>query len=380
MVIITAGTNNMQSILFLSVMNGAAWGGSEELWYQSALRLTEKGYSVGICLFNWPGKKEKIKTLEKAGCKVYLLPGKKETKTILGKWRLRNAFKKVPFSSYQKIIINQGGWKDIAYYPFKTLHKTLPGYCLSFHNYDTDEKLSAARKRVLQKWINSARINIAASKKVFETLKTNFDIEAPKQRILINSITFYPPEEAFIYPSVENKIIFVMVAALDVKRKAQDKLIKALSKDKWKQRNWELHLYGEGHDKEMLENIIAGYNLQSKVMLKGFTNDVKKVIAPAHLLLQITNKDAMPISVMEAMAVGRPVIASNVGDMPEWISHDENGWIINNLDEKSVDETLEHAWNYKSKWEMMGKNAFAAFHKRYPADPVDHFLQQCELL
>jgi len=74
----------MRSVLILSVMNGAAWGGSEELWYHTALWLAKNGYKVGVCFYNWPGKNEKINSLSNEGCELYLLPGKRETKTITG--------------------------------------------------------------------------------------------------------------------------------------------------------------------------------------------------------------------------------------------------------------------------------------------------------
>lgn len=370
----------MQSIFILSVMNGAAWGGSEELWYRSALRLAGNGYRVGVCCFYWPGKKEKIEALEAAGCKLYLLPGKPETKVLAGKWKLHKAFKKIPFSDYQSIIVNQGGWKDIAYYPFKKLYKTLPSYCLCFHNYDTEEKLSVKKKKSLQEWTGHAQVNLAASGKIFETIKKNCAIEMPNQKIFINPVTFQPPDQPLAYPSIQGKIIWVMLASLDMKRKAQDILIQTLSKEKWKQRNWELHLYGTGNDHTQLEHNILTYNLQSKIFLKGFTNTVKDVITSSHLILQMTHKDALPISVMEAMAAGRPVIASNVGDMPGWVRHNENGWIVNKTDMDSIDEMLEIAWNNKNQWELMGKKAFETFHSYYPIDPVKQFLHQCELV
>jgi len=368
----------MQSIFILSVMNGAAWGGSEELWYRSALWLVDNSYQVGVCCFDWPAKKEKLEALEAAGCKLYLLPGKSQTKTITGKWKLRKAFKKIPFSNYQRIIVNQGGWKDITSYPFKDLYKTLPVYCLCFHNYDTNEKLSLKKKMSLQNWIGHAQVNLAASEKIFKTITENLGIKIPNQKIFINPVTFQPPEQPLPYLSIQNKIVMVMLAILDTKRKAQDILIQALSKEKWKQRNWELHLYGTGDDYVQLENIILTHNLQSKVFLKGFTNTVKDVIASSHLVLQVTHKDAMPISVMEAMAIGRPVIVSNVGDMPAWIKHNENGWIVNKTDIDAIDETLEMAWSNKNQWELMGKKAFEVFHNRYPAGSVNQFLYQCE--
>ncbi len=83
----------MKSILFLSLMNGAAWGGSEEQWYRAALWMAENNYTVAVSCFYWKEKEEKIKQLEAAGCKLYLLPGKPQTKGLFGKLKLQPAIK-----------------------------------------------------------------------------------------------------------------------------------------------------------------------------------------------------------------------------------------------------------------------------------------------
>lgn len=362
-------------------MNGSAWGGSEELWFQSALWLAKNNYKVGVCCFEWPGKKDKLKQLKDAGCELYLLPGKNETKTIWGKWKLNKAFKTVPFKDYEKIIVNQGGWKDLAYAPFAGLYKKLLSYTLIYHNYESNFILSGQKKNSLSNWVKNASENIAASGNVFNVMKDEYLIDVPRQQILINPITFEVPGLAtpFIFNSGD-KIIFAMLAALDTERKAQDILIKTLSADKWKSRNWELHLYGEGKDRKMLQDLITNKQMQSKIFLKGHTTKVKQVLTESSIVLQITHKDAMPISVMEAMAVGRPVLVSNVGDMPVWIKEEENGWVVNEVNEESINLSLEKVWNEKEKWIEKGRKSFEIFKKKYPSDPVRYFLQQCGII
>jgi hypothetical protein len=41
----------MKSVLFISLMNGGAWGGSEELWFQTALYAAKHGYKKQAVLF-----------------------------------------------------------------------------------------------------------------------------------------------------------------------------------------------------------------------------------------------------------------------------------------------------------------------------------------
>jgi glycosyltransferase involved in cell wall biosynthesis len=173
---------------------------------------------------------------------------------------------------------------------------------------------------------------------------------------------------------VNDKLNLIVLAQLDLKRKAQDILIMALSSEKWKARNWQLHIHGKGSDAEILSKMVETAGLTDKVFLKGYSHDVPAVLTWSHVLLQLTNIDAMPISVTEAMAMSRAVIASDVGDMPLWIKNDVNGWISNEVSAEAIDAVLEKAWQKRHNLEAMGKESFNIFTEKYPADPVTFFL------
>ena len=64
-------------------MNSDSWGGSEELWFRSAIYLSKKDIKVSVCCFDWPGKEKKLELLRNAGCELYLLPGRNETRSFL---------------------------------------------------------------------------------------------------------------------------------------------------------------------------------------------------------------------------------------------------------------------------------------------------------
>ena len=67
----------MKSVFFLSLMNGSAWGGSEEMWYRTALWMGRQGYKIGIGCYDWGEKQERISELKEVGCTIYLFPNKK---------------------------------------------------------------------------------------------------------------------------------------------------------------------------------------------------------------------------------------------------------------------------------------------------------------
>ena len=372
----------MKSILFLSVMNGSAWGGSEELWYQAALWTARNGYPVAVCCFDGEGKAKRMAELEKAGCKLFLLPGKEEVKKqlLLGKIKLNNAVEEVPFEEYDNVIVSQGGWKDVAHGPFKKLYRRLNAYTLIYHNYNVNEKFSLRKFLLLQKWADKALKNLGDTPKIFQALAEAYSLNIPRQEKLFNPLTFDPPSTSTAYAPIDGKYIFSVFAALDTERKAQDILLRALTTDEWRNRNIELRLYGEGKDKESLQKLISELQLQSIVQLKGNAADYREAIRQTHLVLQITHIDAMPITVMDSLAMARPLIVSAVGDMPSWIKENENGWVTETVTVEAIGQTLEKAWAQRNNWQRMGERSFAIFRENFPADPIAYFLRQTGIL
>ena len=354
----------MRSIFFLSLMNGSAWGGSEEFWYRTALWMCRNNYKVGIGCFDWEEKKERIRLLKEAGCGIYLLPNKKG---LFNKLLIKKVLDSIPFNDYQLTVINQGGWEDVLHTPFKYLYKKLHNYVLNNHNYNESAVLSLKKQQLLQQWISHAKVNFGDTQKIFDAIEKNFNTRIDKKQTLINPIASQPETGPYLYPAfTDGNCIWVMFAELDIARKSQDILIKSLSSLKWKERNWQLHLYGKGKDKAMLEKLIADCNLQNKVLFKGYTNNIKKSLQDYHLLLQCTRIDAMPITVVEAMAMARPCVVSQVGDMPVWVEDGVNGFVCNEVSVQGIDDALENCWQQKNNWEAMGKNAFDTFIKKYP--------------
>jgi glycosyltransferase involved in cell wall biosynthesis len=352
----------MRSVFFLSLMNGAAWGGSEEVWFRTALWMSRNNYRVGIGCYDWKEKQDRINKLKEAGCHIYLFPNKKG---LFKKRAIKKTLGSIPFNDYKLVVINQGGWEEVLHAPFKDLYKQLPGYVIANHNYNENAVLSSAKQKLLQQWISGAQMNFGATEKTFEVIERKFNISIDKKQTLVNPITFQPDNHPTPYPAFNNSI-WVMLAELDTSRKAQDVLIKTLSSAKWKARNWQLHLYGKGKDRDMLEKLILGSGLENKVFLQGFTSNIKQTLQDCHLLLQCTRIDAMPLSVVEAMAMARPCVVSKVGDMPVWVEDKVNGFVCNDITEHAIDETLENCWQQKNNWAAMGKNAFDTFIKKYP--------------
>lgn len=78
-----------------------------------------------------------------------------------------------------------------------------------------------------------------------------------------------------------------------------------------------LIIAGRGEEKENLEKRIAEYGLDGRVTLLGERSDVPALLAAGDLYISASHWEGMPISILEAMSAGLPVIATRVGGVPE---------------------------------------------------------------
>ena len=93
--------------------------------------------------------------------------------------------------------------------------------------------------------------------------------------------------------------------------------------------NFELVLAGEGELRDAIEALILRYNLQRIVRITGWISGdkVRDEISAARALVLPSFAEGLPVVVMEAMALRRPVISTFVGGIPELIQPGENGWL-----------------------------------------------------
>jgi glycosyltransferase involved in cell wall biosynthesis len=372
------------SILFVSLMNGGEWGGSEEAWYRAALHAASSGHRVACAVYAWPGRRERLDALRAAGVAVIELPNRARAKRslaerleyeLLTKARQRRAIRRLPFGEFDCVVLSQGGWRDIVAAEWSAVQPRLRRYALVFHNYEERLELAARHRERLARWVSGAAANLFDADRIRAVLEARLGLAVPNAAVLHNPIGFRPPDApAPLPPGPPWR--FAMLAALDLGRKAQDSLVEALSRPAWRERSFEVSLYGSGHDERRLAALVEARGLAGKVVLRGHTRDVRAAIEGAHVVLHLTRVDAMPIAVFEAMAVGRPVAVSPVGDMPAWIVPGDTGWVSTAATGDAFAATLEEVWASRADWARMGARAFERFRARYPSSPEQRIVDQ----
>jgi glycosyltransferase involved in cell wall biosynthesis len=90
-------------------------------------------------------------------------------------------------------------------------------------------------------------------------------------------------------------------------------------------------LVGQGPLEPEVRAQIEDLNLKNNVVFAGFRTDAPRIIAAADVFVLPSQFEGLPIALLEAMALGRPVIASRVGGVPEVILDGVDGLLIDPL-------------------------------------------------
>ena len=91
-----------------------------------------------------------------------------------------------------------------------------------------------------------------------------------------------------------------------------------------------LTLIGDGEMRRVIENRIDNLNLTDHITLTGWVDEARilKELQGAHALLMPSFAEGLPMVIMEAMAAGRPVIATYIAGIPELVQEGATGWLV----------------------------------------------------
>ncbi len=105
--------------------------------------------------------------------------------------------------------------------------------------------------------------------------------------------------------------------------------------------NCRLLIAGDGNEKKYLNNLILKNKLESKIELLGTVKNKKLFYSIINLLLILSKCEVMPLTLLEALSAGVPIISSNVGAIKKIIDNEENGFIVDNWDLKLIEKKIK---------------------------------------
>tara|TARA_R110002049_G_scaffold72490_2_gene187107 strand:+ start:124975 stop:126282 length:1308 start_codon:yes stop_codon:yes gene_type:complete len=147
-------------------------------------------------------------------------------------------------------------------------------------------------------------------------------------------------------------------------------LVRAAGELKRRGRHFHLSLIGDGQMKEEIKNLIQQNNVSSEVTILGWRSEefVRNTIENSRALVLPSFAEGLPVVLMEAFALERPVITTQIAGIGELVRHIQNGWLIPAGDLQSLVLAMEAVLDASpADLHAMGKHGAKAVRERHVA-------------
>lgn len=181
--------------------------------------------------------------------------------------------------------------------------------------------------------------------------KRNRVLTPENNAVVIHNGAVAPQITAINYSS-HFPIRLVMIARFS-KQKDQESLIRAAST--LPRDSYHLTFVGAGETLEHNKEIVSKLQLDKNIEFVGFKENVDKFLINNDVFILSTHYEGLPISIIEAMSYGLPVIASNVGGNDELVENNVNGYLVNSIYEMNL--AIRKLINNPSEVKRLGLNS-----------------------
>jgi glycosyltransferase involved in cell wall biosynthesis len=144
---------------------------------------------------------------------------------------------------------------------------------------------------------------------------------------------------------------------LPVKR--WDRLLVAVGKLKQRGIRCTVQLAGDGPQRSALEELATGVNIADSVQFLGHVDNIPQLLVSASFVVHTGDAEGCPNAVMEAMAGGRAVVATDAGDIPLLIDDGQTGFVVARDDDVALLERIATLIADIDRCRVMGKAARA---------------------
>lgn len=373
-----------KKVLFVSTMAGQPWGGSEELWSATAVRLARDGVRVAASVHGWPQLDGRLQELSKLG--IIVKPRVTKYPLFAAAQRYLSAKPQIvldvmkAFGSFSPslVVISEGGPLPPIELLELCIQRAWPFAVIMHANFEgfwPADQLGARYRSAFQ----MARRCFFVSK-ANRTLEEKFvGCDLNSAEVVWNPVTI-ETDEVLPWPRPSDEMLrMACVGRLYPPQKGQDILLEVLARPRWAERRWSLTFYGHGPQRESLEGLARKLNLSGRVVFAGHA-PILEVWRENQILIMPSRYEGLPLTIIEAMLCGRPALATDVGGNPEVIEDGVTGFLAEAPVVGSVDSALERVWKRRDGLEEMGRLAAASVRRLVPKDPVGIFAEKLKML
>jgi glycosyltransferase involved in cell wall biosynthesis len=370
-------------IAFISTMEAVPWGGSEELWSRTALKLVAEGFRVSASVIDWSPLHKRVLNLMEAGVDVWLRPARysiwdRAWSRITSRGQsvtAREVERLLSAKPAALVVLSSGGPFPAVELPELCIARRLPFVTIGQANSEGwwIEDAYAARYREALPQARRCYFVSNANRRLAETqigrALCNAEVVFNPVNVEFQASPPWPPI------SRNEELQLACVGRLHPPSKGQDVLLEALAGPVWAGRAWHLNLYGDGTMRNTLERMVQRLGLSERVTFGGHVA-AAQIWAINHALIMPSRYEGLPLAVVEAMLCARAVIATDVAGHAEVIQDGLTGFLADSPTVPSVSKALERLWDRRAELEEIGKAAALRIRQLVPADAARVFAEK----
>lgn len=129
-------------------------------------------------------------------------------------------------------------------------------------------------------------------------------------------------------------------------------------------------IIGEGSERKALENLVKELGLFEKVMLPGYRKDARSYLPFFNVFVLPSLTEGLPITILEAMNVGIPIISTRVGGVPEVLGYGKGGLLVDKNNAQEIAEGILKVQREPELGRSLGEWAQAEVGKRYSSQQM----------
>ncbi len=153
--------------------------------------------------------------------------------------------------------------------------------------------------------------------------------------------------------------------------KSHEVFLQAAAAVRWQHPDAQFVVVGAGERREELAQLAEEYGIAPAVHWLGWRRDLPLVYADLDVVALTSRNEGLPTTLVEAMAAGRPVVATRVGGVPTLVTHGETGLLAASGDANALAAAMLTVLNNRQYAERLGAAARASV---YPAYDLSAFI------
>ncbi len=352
---------------------GLTVGGTEGQLLELASRLDSRRFSVLVCSLK--GEGPLARDMKARGVRVVALDGR-------GPWDVRVPFRLAGLLRRERPDILHAflGWANLA---ASVIGRPLGVPVIIWSYRDLEVRKTRVQWLVDRLAVRWADAMTCCSDAVRQFVLAHLDGQERKCVTVHNGVDL----ESFRSPRAASRREFGLrdgvpvvgtVARLDEPKKGLAVLLHSLARlaGEASAPPWQLLLVGDGPAREELRDLAAHLGLSGRVVFAGLHRDVASVLPLMDLFVCPSLYEGFGIAVVEAMASGRPVVASATGGITEIVVPGETGLLVPPGDAAALAGAIRHLLSHPDQAHAMGARGRQLVREKFSIDTAVQRHQQ----